>query len=106
MFVAWTTVPAEDLAQQLAAGAIAARLAVCVQIEGPITSHYLWQGVQEKSVEYRLTFKVLADTLPALETWVLAQNPYEIPEWIAVKAEHVGEKYLSWARAIPNNMTL
>ena len=106
MFVAWTTVPTEDLAQQLATGAIAARLAVCVQIEGPLTSHYLWQGVQERSVEYRLTLKVLAETLPALETWLQARHPYEIPQWIVVKAEHVGEKYLSWARANPNNLTL
>ena len=106
MFVAWTTVPSADLAHQLAAKAVEARLAVCVQIEGPITSHYLWQGVQEKSAEHRLTFKVLPETLSALETWLRSQHPYEIPEWIVVKAEHVGEKYLSWARANPNNLTL
>jgi periplasmic divalent cation tolerance protein len=33
-----------------------------------------------------------------LEAWILAEHPYETPEWIVVRAEHVAEKYLSWAR--------
>ena len=33
----------------------------------------------------------------ALEARVLATHPYETPEWLVVRAERVGEKYLSWA---------
>ena len=46
-----------------------------------------------------LTFKVLPSHLAALEEQVLALHPYETPEWIAVRADRVGEKYLSWAAA-------
>ena len=35
----------------------------------------------------------------ALEAQVLAGHPYDTPEWLVVRAEHVGEKYLSWAEA-------
>jgi periplasmic divalent cation tolerance protein len=97
MFVAWTTVENRVDADRLAASAVAANLAVCVQIEGPIASHYRWQGKDERSEEFRLTFKCLPARLDALQQQVLAAHPYDTPEWIVVRAERVGEKYLSWA---------
>ncbi|MDF3059855.1 MAG: ion tolerance protein CutA [Rariglobus sp.] len=106
MLIAWTTVPTKVIADKLAASATTARLAACVQVEGPIQSHYIWEGAQEKSEEYRLTFKFLPSQRTALETWVHARHPYQTPEWIVIKAEHVAEKYLSWARASSSNLTL
>lgn len=106
MLIAWTTVPSKVIADKLAASAITARLAACVQVEGPIVSHYIWEGVQEKTEEYRLTFKVLSSQSMALKAWVHARHPYQVPEWVAVKTEHVAEKYLSWARAGSSNLTL
>ncbi len=99
LLVAWTTVAALDDANRLARGAVAAGLAACVQVDGPVTSHYCWKGAQEASPEYRLAFKVPAGCADALEAWVLANHPYETPEWVAVSAERVAEKYLSWAQA-------
>lgn len=103
MLIAWTTLPAKDIAERLAADAVAARLAVCVQIEGPVRSHYVWQGTAESSSEYRLTFKLLPDQAAPLESWLHERHPYETPEWIVVRCEHVSEKYLSWARANSSN---
>ena len=99
MFIAWTTVENRADADRLAGEAIARNLAVCVQIDGPIVSHYRWQGKDERSEEFRLTFKCLAPRLDALEQHVLSLHPYDAPEWIVVRAERVGEKYLSWAGA-------
>lgn len=99
MFLAWTTVATRAEADRLAAQAIASGLAVCVQIDGPIISHYRWQGEVERSEEYRLLFKGLPGQLAALERQVLQEHPYATPEWLVVRAESVGEKYLSWARA-------
>ena len=99
MFIAWTTVTNRVDADRLAATAVAANLAVCVQVDGPIVSHYRWRGQDERSEEFRLLFKCLPDRLQALEKHVLAKHPYDTPEWIAVRAARVGEKYLSWAEA-------
>jgi periplasmic divalent cation tolerance protein len=101
MLLAWTTVASAADADRLAADAVARGHAVCVQAEGPISSHYLWQGGQERATEFRLMFKLLPDQQAALEAWLHATHPYAVPEWIVVRAEHVGEKYLSWARASP-----
>lgn len=99
MLIAWTTVATRAEADTLAAGILAANLAACVQVEGPVTSHYRWQGKLERTEECRLTLKFLPAQLLALEAYVLRHHPYATPEWIVVRAEHVGEKYLSWAQA-------
>jgi periplasmic divalent cation tolerance protein len=99
MLLAWTTVSERAHADRLAASCVAQNLAVCVQIDGPITSHYRWQGQDERAEEFRLCFKLLESHAAALEQHVLTNHPYDTPEWVVVRAEHVGEKYLSWARA-------
>jgi periplasmic divalent cation tolerance protein len=99
MFIAWTTVASRADAERLAADAIARNLAVCVQIEGPLVSHYRWQGKDERSEEFRLTFKCRPLRLDALEKHVISVHPYDTPEWLVVRADRVGEKYLSWAEA-------
>lgn len=99
MFIAWTTVATRADAERIAAGVVARNLALCVQIDGPIASHYRWNGQIERSEEFRLSFKVLPSHVEPLEKHVLATHPYDTPEWIAVRAERVGEKYLSWATA-------
>lgn len=99
MLLAWTTVATRADADRLAADAIARHLAACVQIDGPITSHYRWQGQVEASEEFRLCFKLLPEQASALEQHILATHPYDTPEWILVPAQRVSEKYLSWAKA-------
>jgi periplasmic divalent cation tolerance protein len=99
LMIAWTTVAHRADAERLAAAAVAKGLAACVQIEGPVRSIYRWNGGLEQADEFRLTFKFTPGQLAALETLVLANHPYDTPEWIAVRVDAVGEKYLSWARA-------
>jgi periplasmic divalent cation tolerance protein len=97
MLIAWTTVTRRSDAERLAADVIARNLAVCVQIDGPIVSHYRWKGQDERAEEFRLCFKLLESHRHTLEEHVFAHHPYDTPEWMVIRAEHVGEKYLSWA---------
>jgi periplasmic divalent cation tolerance protein len=106
MYIAWTTAPSRDSAESLAQSAVLKRLVACAQVEGPITSMYFWNGKLERSEEYRLTFKFADAQLADLERHVLAQHPYDTPEWIVILADRVGEKYLSWAQPSPSNPPL
>lgn len=99
MIIAWTTVERRDDAERLARGAIEQRLAVCTQIDSPITSFYLWEGRMETAQEHRIWFKCLPTNASALSLWVHRHHPYATPQWLEVNAEGVGEKYLSWAIA-------
>jgi periplasmic divalent cation tolerance protein len=99
LMIAWTTVAKREDADRIAAEAVGAGLAACVQVEGPVRSVYRWEGRLENAEEFRLMFKCLPGQLASLEQHVLARHPYDTPEWIAVEAYSAGEKYLSWARA-------
>ncbi len=99
MLIAWTTVGTLADADRLAAEVVAAGQAACVQIDGPVVSHFRWEGKHERVEEFRLCFKVLPAQLAGLRQRVLAAHPYDTPEWLVVRAEDVGEKYLSWAEA-------
>ncbi len=106
MFIAWTTLASRPDAEKMAAGTVAAGLAVCAQVEGPVASHYAWEGKFERTEEFRVMFKCLPDRLRALEVHVLKHHPYEVPEWLAVRADRVAEKYLSWAGSTGTNQPL
>ena len=99
MLIAWTTVGTLADADKLAADVVEVGLAACVQIDGPVVSHFRWEGKHERVEEFRLCFKVVPDQLAALRRTVLNAHPYDTPEWVVVRAEDVGEKYLSWAKA-------
>lgn len=97
MLIAFTTTGSRQEAETLALTAIEHSLAVCAQIDGPITSVFRWQGKVEQAQEFRIAFKCLPDQLAALEARILRTHSYDTPEWIVVSSEHVGEKYLNWA---------
>jgi len=106
MLIGWTTVESPEQAEALAAGLVEARLAACVQVEGPVTSHYRWEGRTERAMEYRLMVKFLPGRQVELEAWLFSRHPYRTPEWLVVRADHVAEKYLSWAQANSTSVPL
>lgn len=99
LLIGWTTVSSREDADKLAKGLVERHLAACVQIDGPVSSVYWWEGRTEQAQEHRLTVKFIPARARELEQWLLQHHPYDTPQWIVVAAEHVGEKYLSWARA-------
>ncbi len=106
MFVGWTTVAHREDAERLAAEAVARGLTICAQVEGPIASHYRWSGKDIREEEFRICFKFLEPQSIGLERWLHESHPYTTPQWVVVRADHVGEKYLSWARSNPTHSTL
>lgn len=97
MYLAWTTVGTSAEAERLAGEAVAAGVAACAQIDGPIVSHFRWQGKAERAEEFRLCFKALPAQLAALEKLVMSAHPYDTPEWVVIQTDYVAQKYLSWA---------
>jgi periplasmic divalent cation tolerance protein len=98
LLIATTTVSTREQADQLARSLVASQFAACVQIDGPITSHYVWQGRHEVSIEWRLTIKSRQSIAPLLQEKVLAIHPYDVPQWAAVTADFVSPDYMDWVR--------
>lgn len=98
--IAWTTVESRKDALHLAHSLIKARLAACVQVDGPVQSVYPWKGAVETGEEYRLWIKYPANREPAIREWIAANHPYEVPQWIAVEAVEVAGNYAGWVREV------
>jgi periplasmic divalent cation tolerance protein len=91
-----TTVKSKSDAEKIADILVEKKLSVCVQISGPITSVYRWQGKVEKDTEWRCVIKTSEELYSVVERTVKEIHGYETPEIVALPIEHVSEKYLKW----------
>ena len=90
-----TTVATEEDAGRIAGLLVEKRLAACVQVIGPMTSHYRWQGKTETAGEYLCLAKSRAALYPEIEAAIKAIHPYEIAEIIAVPIIAGSKEYLA-----------
>lgn len=95
---AFVLVTAPDLktARRLARAALASRLIACANLLPKIESHYRWQGKIETSPEVLLLMKTTRARLAALEKLIIANHPYDTPEFLVVPLSHGNARYLDW----------
>lgn len=91
-----TTHDDRAVADQISAAGVAARLAACAQVDGPITSTYWWDGELEHASEWRVTFKTRTDLVPALVEHIRAAHTYDVPEIVATPILGGLPDYLAW----------
>ena len=98
-----TTDTAEE-ADRLARGLVAARLAACVQIVGPIRSVFRWDPPGDDGAadaiqveqEWQLVVKTAADRVDDLTRHLVAAHSYDVPEVVAVPVSGGHGPYLQW----------
>lgn len=90
------TTETQDQARDIAAGLVEARLAACVQIAGPIESHYWWEGRIQRDEEWLATVKTRASRFADVERAIRARHPYETPEILATPILEGSSDYLKW----------
>lgn len=83
-------------AERLSAALLERRLAACVQVIGPISSRYRWQGKLEQAREWLCLAKTEAGRYPELETTVRELHSYEEPEIVATAIVAGSAGYLDW----------
>ncbi|HSR35624.1 MAG TPA: divalent-cation tolerance protein CutA [Desulfurivibrionaceae bacterium] len=91
-----TTVETAADAERIATALLEQRLAACVQIVGPIASHYWWQGKIEQASEYQCLIKSRHELFAAVEAAIVAIHPYQTPEILATPVVAGGAGYLAW----------
>jgi len=94
-----TTVAGKEEAEALALMLVDRRLAACVQVIGPISSHYRWLGKIESSGEYLCLAKSRRELYPAIEAAIKEVHPYQVPEIIATSIVAGNSDYLAWLDA-------
>ncbi|NLF67812.1 MAG: divalent-cation tolerance protein CutA [Candidatus Anammoximicrobium sp.] len=93
-----TTTETKADAERIAAALVAQRLAACVQVAGPISSCYRWQGKIETAEEWLCTAKTTRETYDQVEQAIRGLHPYDEPEIIAVPIVAGSPSYLAWLR--------
>ncbi|WP_016699510.1 divalent-cation tolerance protein CutA [Actinoalloteichus spitiensis] len=91
-----TTVDSADQAQELARGAVEARLAACAQVVGPVVSVYRWEGEVRTDQEWQVVLKTTAAATDRLVEHLCSVHGYEVPEVIVSPITGGNPAYLSW----------
>ncbi|HEY2552589.1 MAG TPA: divalent-cation tolerance protein CutA [Streptosporangiaceae bacterium] len=91
-----TTTDSRAEAMELAHDAVAARLAACAQVAGPIASTYWWEGEIERAEEWLIMLKLPADRYDALAQFLTDRHSYDEPEITATDIVAGSAGYLTW----------
>ncbi len=94
----FTTVDAEEKAELIAKSLLKEHLAGCVQILGPIGSHYWWEGKVEQDREWLCLIKARRADYESIEVLIKQIHPYEVPEILATSIAAGNPGYLEWLR--------
>ena len=89
-------VPDAESARRIAQDLVARQLAACVQVLGPMTSVYGWQGEVHRTEEWLLLAKTSAESFPALAQAVRELHSYDVPEVVAVPITQALAEYALW----------
>ncbi len=85
-------------AKEIAETLLDKKIAACVQISGPVTSLYKWQGSLAEDQEWLLTVKSSRRHYSELEKQVRQIHTYEVPEILAVSIEEGNNDYFNWMK--------
>ena len=98
-----TTAGSEEEAGCIASLLVERRLAACVQVVGPITSRYRWQGQVEEEREWQCLAKTTRDAYDAVEKAIREAHSYDEPEIVATPILAGSPGYLAWIDANVNS---
>jgi len=98
MLIVLITVASASEAESLAEKIVSTKLAACTQIVPQMTSFYFWEGKIRKEFEHLLLIKTLPEKFEELESFILENHSYDVPEIVALSAEKVSESYLEWMK--------
>jgi periplasmic divalent cation tolerance protein len=91
-----TTAGSEEEAERIGAALVERHLAACVQVLGPISSRYRWQGEVETAREWICVVKTEASRYPEVEVAIRELHSYEEPEIVATPIVAGSAGYLNW----------
>jgi periplasmic divalent cation tolerance protein len=94
-----TTASSREEAERICDALIEARLAACVQVAGPVSSTYRWQGKVEREREWQCLAKTEARLYEEVEAAIRGVHAYEEPEILAIPVLAGSRGYLDWISA-------
>jgi periplasmic divalent cation tolerance protein len=91
-----TTVPSDQLGEEIARTLVSERLAACVNIGGPMTSIYRWKGSVEREAEHQVTIKTTEERVRTIRRRITELHSYELPEFLVIEVADGSDEYVKW----------
>ncbi|MDH5717879.1 MAG: divalent-cation tolerance protein CutA [Spirochaetia bacterium] len=95
-----STFPTKEEAEKTAKLLVSKKLAVCVNIIGPVISYYEWENKIQNDEEYKLFIKTLESKWPDIKKTIKENHPYTVPEISKLLINDILEEYYSWMKNI------
>lgn len=92
-----TTFGRREAADACAERLVQARLAACVQVDGPVRSVYRWRAAVESAEEWRCVCKTTAERQAECLVAIAAIHDYETPQLIVAEVA-ASAAYAAWVR--------
>ncbi len=96
IFIGLVACPSQEVGSALAKLLVDRELAACVQVLPPMQSVYRWKGEICIDQEVLLLIKSSQHLKGDVQKAVEENHPYEVPEFVAIDAADVSEKYSAW----------
>jgi periplasmic divalent cation tolerance protein len=90
-----TAVANEQEAEKISTLLVSRKLAACVQML-PMQSCYRWKGEIVNDTEVLLLIKTRSELYQEVETAILENHSYELPEIVQIPIEQGFDPYLQW----------
>jgi periplasmic divalent cation tolerance protein len=74
------------------------RLAACVNVEGPTTSIYRWEGERVEEEEWSMVAKSRREREDDVIAFIQNHHPYDCPEVLVVDVDHASADYEDWVQ--------
>ena len=99
--LAYITCETRQAALKLGQALVKERLAACVNVLGPMTSIYHWEGEVESADEVVLIAKTTSQNTSALTARVKALHDYDVPCILSlpVQGDEGNPDYLAWLKS-------
>lgn len=95
----YTTWPDAGSAEAAGRVLVDEKLAACVNILGPATAIYAWQGVVEQATEHPMLIKTVTAQVPGVLDAVQRLHPYDVPAAAVVPIVDGNPEFLAWIEA-------
>ncbi len=91
-----TTSDQKETLEKIAAQLLAEKMAACIQIMGPIESHYHWDGQCQMTKEWICHIKTHRSKFDLVEQSIQQIHHYDEPEVVALPIVQGSQGYLQW----------
>ncbi|MCI0381918.1 MAG: divalent-cation tolerance protein CutA [Chlamydiae bacterium] len=95
IYIFWTCQNKSE-AKKIIHGLLEKRLIACASIFPEVESIFRWEGKIEESIEAKVILKTLIDHFEAIQSYIIANCSYEVPEILQVDITRGNPRYLSW----------